>query len=269
MNMFGITTLEEFRNYIFVKLGQPVINVEVAPEQIDVIIWDTVQDFQRYNYGEGTYLDYTTLCVSAGVSEYSVAGSDIEAGYDIQLSYGLGGINTLFTPLHMLMYNTANQPGGIMGGGAGGGVAGMGAAGGYGAAGGGVNYGVGALTTYETAMEYYELAKMYFGEHYIVSYNLSKDALIVTPTPEQTMIGTIAVYRRARSERLYNHPLVKKLAVARAKVQWGLHMTKYGVTLPDGITINGQDLMSQGREDEDKYLDQMRREGEPIDFFVG
>ena len=261
----GIHTLEDFRNYIYTKLGQPVINVEVAPEQVDVIIYDTVQDFTRYNYGEGVYLDYTTLCVSAGVSEYSVAGSNIEAGYDIQLSYGLGGINTLFTPLHMLMYNTANQPGGIMGGGSGGGVAGMG---GHLGAGGGVNYGIGPITQYETAMEYYELAKMMFGKHYVVSYNLSKDALVVTPAPETNMIATIAVYRRGESERMYNHPLVKKLAVARAMVQWGRHLTKYGATLPDGLTINGQDLINEGREDEEKYLELMRSEGEPIDFFV-
>ena len=261
----GISTLDGFREYIYTRLGQPVINVEIAPEQIDIAIYDTVQDFQRYNYGEGTYLDYTTLCVSAGVSEYSVKGSSIEFAYDIDLSYGMGGINTLFTPIHMMMYNTASQPGGFLGGGTGGGIGGMGPAGTVGP--GGIQQGVGPITQYETAMEYYELAKMMFGRHYTVSYNLSKDALIVTPTPEETMIATLSIYRRAEAERLYNHPLVKKLAVARAKVQWGIHLTKYGATMPDGISINGQDMMSQGREDEDKYLEQMRKESDPIDFF--
>lgn len=249
-----ITSIEQMRDYIYRKLGAPVLVVEVAPEQIDDCIFDTVQDMRRYNYDDGSTLEYSTLVTKAGVSEYSVkdSGIDIEAAYDIQLTFGLDGINTLFTPTHMLLYNDwvtkGQHPGGS-----------------------GYSHGVGGmiLTQYETAMQYLEMNKMYFGKHYVVKYDTNKEAFIVMPTPSVDMVASIAFYRRADAVRLYNHPLVKRLAVARAKVQWGLHLSKYNVTLPDGLGIQGSDLISQGREDEDKYLNDMRHEAPSPDFFIG
>jgi hypothetical protein len=45
-----INTLPAYRDYIKLRLGSPVINVELANEQIDQIIEDSVQDFHRYTY---------------------------------------------------------------------------------------------------------------------------------------------------------------------------------------------------------------------------
>jgi len=255
MSVSSPQTLDEFREYIFTRLGYPVTNVEVDPSQVDVIIYDTVQDFTRYNYGDGTDLEYTTLLVSAGISEYSVKGSNIEAAYDIQLSDGLGGINTLFSPMNFLLYNdwvvNGNYPGGP-----------------------GNSYGIGGgsgmiLSNYQITMQWLEQAKMMFGKHFTIKYNSAREVLIITPTPDECMIGTVGLYRRADAEKLYNHPLVKKLAVARTLIQWGRHLGKYQITLPDGITMSGFELMNKGYEEEDKYLEWIRKESEPIDFFVG
>ena len=250
-------TLEEFRTYIFTMLGYPVHNVEIAEEQVDVIIYDTIQDFHTYNYGPGggTDLEYTTLLVSAGVSEYHVDDSNIEAAYDIELSNGSDGINTLFSPMHLLMYNdwvtNGNYPGGP-----------------------GSAYGIGGgsgliLTNYQISMQYLEQANMMFGKHYTVKYNKPRESIVITPTPEECAIGTIGLYTRAAAEKLYNNHLVKKLAVARAMKLWGLHLGKYQLTLPDGITMNGFEIRNMGVEEEEKILEWMRKESEPIDFFVG
>ena len=262
-----ITNIEEMRNYVLQKLGAPVIVVEVAPEQIDICITDSVQDFHRYNYGDGTYLEQTTLLVSAGVDEYSVSGMGIEAAFDINLSFGIDGINTLFTPTHMLLYNewvtNGNYPGG--------GGLGTGAGFGYMGNASGARFGgsLGPLTQYTTAMQYLEQNRMYFGKHYIIKYIYGRETLKIVPTPQRCMVGSIGLYKQADAIQCYNHPLVKKLAVARAKQQWGLHLTKYNVTLPDGLGLQGQDLISQGREDEDKLMDRLQSESLPIDFFIG
>ena len=125
------------------------------------------------------------------------------------------------------------------------------------------------LSGYQIGMQYLEQAKMMFGKHYTIKFNKAKETLIITPTPEHCMIGTVGLYRRMDAEKLYSNHLVKKLAVARAMKLWGLHLGKYQITLPDGITMNGFELMRMGREDEDKYLEWMRKESEPADFFVG
>jgi hypothetical protein len=248
------------RQYIYTRLGQPVINVELAPIQVDIAINDTIQDMNRYNYGDGAELTYTTLLVAPGVSEYYTGDSGIEAAFDIQLSTGMDGINTLFSPTHMLLYNdwvtNGNYPGGSgysIGGSSGGTPGGSGL----------------ILSGYEIAMEYLEQAKQMFGKMYRVHYSVGKQALIVTPTPETCMIASLALYCRTSAEKLYNHPLVKKLAVARAKIQWGLQIGKFSVTLPDGTTMNGFEIMNRGYEEEEKAFENLKSESQPCDFFIG
>jgi len=245
-------TLEDMRLYILTRLGQPVINVEIAPIQLDTIIYDTIQEAQRYLYGEGVDLHNTTLQVWAGVSEYFVGDLEIETTYDIELTNGMGGINTLFSPMHMLLYNDwvgmGNYPGGP---GAGASMA-----------------GAGALTSFEITGEYMEQVNQMFGKQYTVKYNTDRRSLNVLPTPQWDMIATLRLYCRTSAERLYNNPLVKKIAVARAKIQWGLQIGKYTITMPDGSTMNGFEIMNRGYEEEEKAMEDLKWESEPCDFYV-
>jgi hypothetical protein len=117
--------------------------------------------------------------------------------------------------------------------------------------------------------EYMQQMKQMFGKMHIVKYNSTAQKLIVTPTPQECCIATLKVYRKSDTEKLYNNPLLKKIAVARAKVQWGLQIGKYTMTMPDGSSMNGFDIMNKGYEDEEKWFDEMRLESEPCDFFVG
>ena len=254
MSISRPVSLSDMREYILTRLGQPVINVELAEQQLDVIIYDTVQDFNRYNYGDGVDLVNTTLLVSAGVSEYYVGDSGIEAAYDIGLS-SMGDINALFSPTHLLLYNdwvnNGNYPGGPGNG--------M-----YSFGGGG-----GMLTSYEITGEYMAQANQMLGTTYTVKYNYNAQTLVVTPTPQQCMIATLKLYCRTDADKLYNHPLVKKLAVARAKIQWGLHLGKYTITMPDGSTMNGFEIMNRGYEDEEIVFQRISDESEPCDFFIG
>ena len=73
MSVTRPVSLSEMKQHVLTRLGHPVVNVEIADQQLDIIISDTIQDFNRYNYGDGVDLVNTTLLVSAGVNEYCVA----------------------------------------------------------------------------------------------------------------------------------------------------------------------------------------------------
>jgi hypothetical protein len=249
----NITTIAEFKDYILHYLGYPVNQVELEVDdstgthsQLDYVIFDSVQDFIRYN-SEGTYLQYTTIVVSAGVSQYCLSGYNISDSYDLQLSYGLDGINIMFSPTHVLLYDTMIKKSGMLGG-----------------SGGGL-----VLVEWEIALEYLEQIKMSFGKMYRAQWHPGREVLEIIPTPTQNMVGMVALYIKEKAEYLYNHPLVKKLAVARAKILVGQHIRKYNVTMPDGITINGDAFVSEGREDEEKILERIYSESAPPDFFIG
>jgi len=254
--MARITSKQELKSYILHMLGYPVMQVELDTTldgQVDMIIDNAIQDFQELNSSEGNYLHYTSILVSAGVSEYSLSGHNIEAIYDLDLAMDLYGINVLFSPEHILLYdqwvNKGNYPGGP-------------------GSRSSQNTGL-VITEYQIAMQYVEQVKVMFGKQHTAKWHKEREILQIIPPPKQCGVGMIALYKRTEAEYLYNHRLVKKLAIARCKELLGLHIRKYGATLPDGITINGDALVSEGREDAEKWYNRIYEESAPPDMFIG
>jgi hypothetical protein len=245
-----ITTLSLFRDYIKRQLGHPVICVEIADEQLDEVIRDTIDIFQRYMYSEGTYKDWMIMSVSAGTSAYTMP-DNVQDVLDIKLSAGGGdGINSLFTPTHNLLSNDWVGNGAYPGGPGGGGT-GM------------------SLAGYDVAMMYLEEIRLKFSRLYRLNYRDATKELLVTPTPNEDMTGVVEVYKRHAADALYNHILVRKLAVALSKKLWALHLKKYNLTLPGGGNLNGEGIYNDGLTEEEKVMDMIIKESQPPDFYVG
>jgi len=260
MAITSINSWDGMRNYIFTKLGAPVINIEMTEEQVDLAIEDTIRDFWHYNTGRGNYMDYIIFQTSAGVSEYPISAirdlktsatyDDIEAIYDFSVREGLDGLNTLFSPQHILLYDQYVTQGGYPGGPV-------------------DNAGIGmTLTNFYTSMMYIESIREAFGKYYRAVWIPGKRVMKIVPTPIDCVQGVIVAYRRELATDLFNDELVRKLSLARAKIQWGRHLNKYGGTLPDGLNINGDAIFNEGKEEEEKYLEWIRSESEPPDFFI-
>lgn len=257
--MAKITTLTEFKNYILVELGFPVVNIEITAQQLEQIIENTIADFQRYNYGEGTYEDYVIFQTSANVQDYYVSAvtdyktgaqlDNVEHVFDFSVSFGMDGINTLFSPAHILLYNQYVEQGSYPGG---------------------PTFGNGGLmlANYQISMMYLDMINEQFGKYYRIAYLPGREILRVTPTPDSALLGVITLWRREAAENLYNNILVKKLAVARAKKRWGWNLNKYSGSMPDGLTINARELIDEGKEEEEKYLQTIQDESETPLFIV-
>lgn len=257
--MAKINNLTEMKNYILTQLGYPVINIELSDTQIEQAIYDTVQDFCRYNYDEGTYRDYFILQCVPGQTDYPISSTrdfltsatldNVEFLWDFSVSFGFDGINTLFSPAHVLLYDQYVNQGAYPGG--------------PGTGGGGL-----LLANYYTAMQYLDVINEMFGKMYNADYLPGREVIRITPTPDTAVIGVLTVWRREQSNYLYNNPLVKKLVVARAGIRWCRNLLKYGGTLPDGLTINVEGYLSDYKEQEEMWLERMWSESEPPDFLV-
>jgi len=248
-----ITNEAEFISYIKRMLGNPVINVEVADINVTDCIYDAIQDFQRYNYDEGNVRDVLAITLSAGVSAYSLSGLGVDSVLDIQLTNGIYNINTLFSPTHMLLYNQfqTQYPGGTGNGGA----AGLG--------------GSGVLGNYQIQMMYLSEIQEMFQRRYVCDYSEWSQMLKVRPTPNQDDVGILMVFRKESAINLYNHPLVKKLAIAKVKKIWGRTLSKYSISLPGSGSITGQEIRQEGIEEEKELIESIRMEGSPPIFLVG
>lgn len=242
-----IDSMLETRNYIKRRLGHPVICVEVADEQLNDIICDTIQDADRYLYGEGNYRDYIAFPITSGVGEYELDEciSDV-----IEFDYTslIDGINVLHSPTHMLLYNEWVTNGNYPGGG---------------------TTGASSLVGYDIAMTYLKEIENQFSVSFNADFHEPSSMLKLTPTPKESGTGLLKVWRKSDVKDMLDHPLVKKIMVARAMMQWGLHLKKYQVTMPGGGTTNGDGIYQDGLVMEEKALDRLMSEGEFPQFFVG
>lgn len=250
--MAKITTLAGMKNYIRSVCGEPVITVELADAQLERIIEDTVQYFQKYHSGEGNYKDFLAFTITQGTSAYSTSGLNLAEVVDLDLSFGSDGINTLFSPTHSLLWRDwvlyGNYPGGN----------------GY----------MGSQTTgmmlagYEIASQYLEDIKDTFGSIYHGQFSEEREEVLIYPTPTEGGTALMTVYKKNTAENLYNNDMVKRLAVAEAKIQWGNNLNKYNMTLPHGGTINGEAILQQGKEEKEKIIEDIYLERENTCFFI-
>jgi hypothetical protein len=251
--MSKILTLEQFKDYLLIRCGYPVINVEVSrdepTDQLGQVIEDTIQFYQTYNLNEGSNFEYYLLTISAGIDTYTMP-EDIQEVVDIDLSLGMEGINVLFSPQHTLLYTQFVAKGSILGA-------------------SNPDYSPGmVLTTYDSAMLFLKEIKQHFGRGYTVKYNRNTNILKIVPTPYDTGVGVLSLYKKDEATNLYNNPLVKNLAYAKTLMIWGSSLSKYIVSMPDGISMNGQDIYNKGKELSDKTEQEIKDQSPPPDFFI-
>jgi hypothetical protein len=250
-----ITNEAEFISYVRRMLGNPVINVEVADVNISDCIYDSIQQFQRYNIGEGSVRDVLAISLSANVSAYDLSGMDIDAVLDIQLTNQIYNINTLFSPTHMLLYNQF-QNGAMTGAAVNGGVANLG--------------GSGVLGNYMIQMMYLSEIQEMFQRKYVCDFDTGSQRLKIRPTPNQDDVGVLMVFKKESAINLYNHVLVKRLALAKARQLHAWALIKYNLSLPGSGNIGGgNDLMSRSIQDEKDALEDIRLEGDSPIMMVG
>ena len=242
-----LTDMDLTRKYIKRKLGHPVICVEIADEQLDDVILDSVQEAARYLYGEGTSKDFVAFNLTSGTSSYELE-CDIADVVSFDYMSALDGINVLHSPTHMLLYNdwvnNGNYPGGPGGGGA-------------------------SLVSYDIAMTHLKEVQNQFSITYQAKYNEPSRMLTLLPTPKENGTGLLEVWKKTDIKYMFDHPLVKKLMIGRAMQQWGTNIGKYSITMPGGGTTNGSEIYSNGTMLEEKAFELIKTEGYFPQFFCG
>jgi hypothetical protein len=249
--MAKITTLDGLKDYLLYRCGYPVVNVEVDRDtQLDNIISDTIQMYQNYNLSDGTQ-EYFIFSAIAGVDTYNMSGLNIQGIVDIDLSMGMDSINIMFSPTHQILYSDFIRKGSIMGV-------------------DNPDFSPGlTLTSFDVAMMYLKEIKNHFGRGYAVQYNKNRETLKITPVPSESGVGVLTLYKKEEAIYLYNEYLIKELAYGKTMMQWAQNLGKNSVTMPDGISVNYQDIYSRGKEIADAAMADIKSQSPPPDFCMG
>lgn len=230
--MAVIASRAELVSYIKRKLGEPVIDINIADEQIEDCIQDAFDFFLDYHY-EGQQRKFYAV---------QLTEEDIQNRY-IETPTGLLAVSHVFKPndnafgstnansLFSYEYHfTRNEIFGLARG------------------------TQGASTYFITETYFSQLVDtLQFNLQYRYRSAVKK-LYIDTDWNREFRVGDFLVYEGLEKldpeeyPELYNEWVIKDLTVAMAKKQWGMNLSKYQeLQLPGGVTLNGDRIMEEGK----------------------
>lgn len=224
---------QEFGEYCLRKLGYPVINIEVAPEQVEDRIDDALRKFREYHYDARTE-EYLAVEIDAQVltDGYVTLEENI---YSVKKVLAvLNTANTtggaLFSLEYQFFINEFYNTAGVV---------------------------AGNLSNVSSVRQYIETMSRELIP--LVSFNFNKKTSRIYFNQQIERLANRAKYLIFQIERILDPEEFPKVwedewlieyATSLIKKQWGQNVSKFGsLTLPGGIVINGEAIYSQAVEE--------------------
>ena len=275
------TSRSELIDYCKRKLGAPVLEINVADEQIEDLVDDAIQFFQERHFDGVTqmYLKYkitqedidrgraprnnTTAGIVTTTAETSIAGVTTSFSYTENSNYlqvppsvigvtkifHFDGTNTvtnnMFSVKYQLFLNDIYY------------------------------WGSTELLTYAMVKTYLEDIDFLLTTEKQIRFNQRMDRLYLDIDWGSVSVGDYLVIDCFRVldpndfSRVYNDSFLKPYLTALIKRQWGQNLIKFqGVKLPGGIELNGRQIYDDAEKDLDKIMEKMSNTYElpPLDM---
>lgn len=273
------STRQELIDYCLRQLGAPVLEINVADEQIEDLVDDAIQYFQERHFDGVTqvYLKYelteedikrgrarppgapqnengttgiTSITASASVAGTATTFSYYQNSNYIQIPPSIIGVNKIYqfgAGMGAGMFNVRyqymlNDFIGLNGWGAGG----------------------FDLLSYSMTMGYLETINYILNTHKQIRFNQRTDRLYIDVdwsdlnAGEFLVIDCWAMNDPNDYARVYNDSFLKPYLTALIKRQWGQNLIKFqGVKLPGGIEFNGRQLYDDAQAELDRIQERM------------
>ena len=240
---------QELIDYCLRQLGAPVLEVNVADEQIQDLVDDAVQYFQERHF-DG---------VSQVYLKYKITQNDIDRG-KARPTTGVGiattsatanivGTVTTFTYNENIKYQMFLND---------------------------IYYwGTTDLLSYSMAMTYLETINFLVNTHKQIRFNQRKNRMYLDVDWSNLRVGEYLIIDCWKAmdpdtySRVWNDSFLKPYLTALIKRQWGQNLIKFqGVKLPGGIEFNGRQLYDDAQLELDKIKEKMSNTYElpPLDM---
>ena len=262
------TNRQELVDYCLRQLGAPVLEVNVAEEQIDDLVDDAIQYFQERHFDgvEKVYLKYQIT--QGDIDRGKARPGDSSVGIaSTSATTNIVGVATTFTyyensnylqvPSNIIGVNKVFQFNSTA---AGSGIFNVK----YQYMLSGVNLWGGAgfdLLSYSMTMSYLETMNFLLNTHKQIRFNQRSDRMYLDVDWNNLQADEFLIiecYRGLDGEdysRLWNDSFLKPYLTSLIKRQWGMNLIKFqGVKLPGGIEFNGRQIY----DDAEKELETIR-----------
>ena len=272
----------EFVNYCKRQLGAPVLEINIADEQVEDVIDDAVQYFQERHF-DGVSQDYL---------KYQITQEDIDRGRASKSKSNQAGISTTSVDVNIVgtattfnYYENSNFlqiPAEVIG------VTKIYHFDGTNAMGSGMfsvkyqmflndiyYWGSTELLTYAMTKTYLEDINFLLTTEKQIRFNKRMDRLYLDIDWESVSVDDwliIDCFRQLNPDTyngVWNDSFLKKYATALMKKQWGQNLLKFqGVKLPGGVELNGRQIYDDAEKDLEIIREQMSNTYElpPLDM---
>jgi hypothetical protein len=261
------STRQELIDYCLRKLGAPVLEINVAEEQIDDLVDDAIQYFQERHY-DGVYQTFL---------KYQITQDDINRGR----AKGLNGVGVAVTSISSVgvgatfnYYENSNYievPNHVIG------VNKIFAFEGSNSISSGMfsikyqlflndiyYWGSTELLTYAMTKTYLEDIDFLLTTQKQIRFNKRQDRLYLDIDWSAMTAGNYLVIDCHRMldpnqySQVWNDSFVKKYLTSLIKRQWGQNLIKFqGVKLPGGVEFNGRQLYDDAQREIDMLMEEM------------
>ena len=273
------STRGELIDYCKRQLGAPVLEINVADEQIEDIIDDAVQFFQERHF-DGVYQSYrkyaitqedidrgqamtTGVGLTTTTAEATIAGTATTFSYEENSNYlqvppeviGVTKIfhfdgsntitNNMFSVKYQLFLNDIYY------------------------------WGTTELLSYAMVKTYLEDINFLLTTEKQIRFNKRQDRLYLdidwgsVSVGDYLVIDCFTLLDPSSYTRVWNDSFLKPYATALIKRQWGQNMSKFqGVKLPGGIELNGIEMYEQAEKELERIREMMSNTYEipPLDM---
>lgn len=270
--MAKIQTAQELMDYAFRKLGSPKIEIQVEPIQAFDRIDDAVQLFieRHFDGAEEKFLTVEFTALDA-TNQYITLDESIIAVTRI-FEPGRFSSEAMNDVRYKIMADEMFDMTKV------------------------------SMAYYEITMQHLDMVADYFNPDRTFSFNKATNQLhshsgkiigpscsddtILTQAACETASGTwtkghsmlLRAWKAVTPDEatgfavdVYNDEWIKKYATAQIKQQWGANMKQFdGMPLPGGITVNGQQVWDEAKEEIEKLQEEFSLNYElPVNFLVG
>lgn len=254
--MARINTRAAFKEYVMRKLGHPVINVNLAPEQLEDAVNDAILYFQDYHY-EGSERTFIARLLTQDdvnnrwIPTPSNTMTVMKVFKPNDTAFGASIGESLFDIQYHFFRNEIFE----------------------------LTRSGSQLSNFYITLQYIAQMNDMLNFNLRFRYTGAENKLhIDTKWGTTLQAGRYVVYEavvrndpETDAPYLYDHWVLKKLAELEAKRQWGMNLMKFqGVQLPGGITMNGEKIYGDAESELEKFKDTFQTNfAEPLELHIG
>ena len=243
------TTREEFKDYILRKIGAPVIEINVADEQLDDRVEEAMSFWNDYHYNGSQLVYIKHLLTAEDVANKYITLPDKLLGISkvFDLSTSLSSGTGIFNVQYQFVLNNVTS----------------------------INsYG---MQNYYMTMQHLEFMKEILVGRPLIRYNKHVNRLHIDVASSSLIEGQYIIIEAydlidpTTYSDVWSDRWLQNYATILVREQWGLNLTKFtGMQLVGGVSFNGESILAEARADRERVEEEAIRSLQPLTYnFIG